>query len=134
MVASCCVPRASPWPLHRLADAYAGVWGARRLTWDSSKLTEPLASGGDSLEGQDEKEETSSIEGGREGGGEGRGRGRGGDGSGGRERQGWKPLHLGPPFVRGAEELYSFSKSTLSKDFDLQRFFYRKNKEEKTNL
>lgn len=138
MMASCCVPRVSPWPLHRLAGVYGAVCGDRRLTWDSSELTDELqllASGGDSLEGKVEREETSSTGGGREGRGDGSGRGRGGDGSGCSERQGWNPLHFGPPFVRGAEGLYSFRKSTLSKDFDLQRFFYRREKRHiKTNL
>lgn len=48
-----------------------------------------------------EREETSSTGGGREGRGDGSGRGGGrGEGS---ERQGWNPLHFGPPFVE--EEL-----------------------------
>lgn len=108
---------------------YGRVCGARRLTWDSSELTvelQLLASGWDSMEGRVEREVTSSTGGGREGRGDGSGRG--GGGGEGSERQGWNPLHFGPPFVRVAEELYSFRKSTLSNDFDLQRFFYKKEK------
>lgn len=130
MVVSCCMLRVSPWSLHWLADVYAAVFRARRLMWDSSELTdELLGSWGDSLE----REETTSREGGREGRGEGSGRGGGGGGSGCRERQGWNPLHFGPPFVRGAGGWYSFSKSTLSNDFDL-RFFYKENKEKRGTL
>lgn len=83
---------------------YGGVCGARRLTWDSSELTvelQLLASGWDSMEGRVEREETSSTGGGREGRSDGSSRG--GGGGQGSERQGWNPLHFGPPFV--AEEL-----------------------------
>lgn len=51
MVASCCMLRLSPWPLHGLADMYAAVCGARLLMWDSSELTDELqGSGWGSLE------------------------------------------------------------------------------------
>lgn len=83
-----------------------------------------LVSEGNSLEGQVDSNDAASIEEGR--GGRGRGRdGGGGDGGGRADRHGWKPLDFGPPFVIGAEGSYSFRKS---KDFVLQRFFYKTNK------
>lgn len=135
MVASCCMLRVSPWPLHWPADMNGAVCGAGQLIWDSWELTdELLGSGGDSLVGHVGREESSSTEGGRVGRGEARGRGGGGGGgSGCRERQGWNPLHFGAPLVRRAGGWYSFSKSTLSSDFDF-RFFCRENKEKRGGL
>lgn len=93
-----------------------------------------LVSEGNSLEVQVGSDDTSSTQGGgggrREGGGRGGGGGGGrggGGGGGGAGRHGWKPLHFGPPFVSGTEESDAFRISTLSNDFVLQRFFYRKN-------
>lgn len=63
-----------------------------------------LVSEGNSLEGQVDSNDASSIEEGREGRGGGGGRnGGGGDGGGRADRHGWKPLDFGPPFVIGAE-------------------------------
>lgn len=61
------------------------------------------------------------------GGGGGGGRGRGRVEEGGAGRHGWKPLHLGFPLAKGAEGSNAFRVSTLSKDFVLQRFFYKEN-------
>lgn len=94
-----------------------------------------LVSEGNSLVVQVGSDEISSMEGGGGGGGGG-GRGGGGRGRavGGAGRHGWKPLHLGSPFMSRAEGSDAFRVSNLSNDFVLQRFFYRQNKREKRKI
>lgn len=120
-----------------------GAGGGRWLAGVSSEWEDEqqlLVSEVDSFIVQADRDDTSSREGGREGGeGGGRRGGRGGgggtgDGGGRSGRHGWKPLHFGPPFEIGAEGSYSFRVSTLSRDFVLQRFFYKKHKEEERQM
>lgn len=111
-----------------------GEGGGRWLVKDSSEWVDELqllVSEGSSLGVQGGNDDTSSTErGGGGGGGGGRGGGRGRT-AGGAGRHGWKPLHLGSPFVSRAD---AFRLSNLSNDFVLQRFFYRKNKTQKKKM
>lgn len=119
-----------------------GAGGGRWLAGVSSEWEDEqqlLVSEVDSFIVQADRDDTSSRKGGREGGGGGTGGRRGGgggigDGGGSSGRHGWKPLHFGLPFVIGAEGSYSFRVSTLSRDFVLQRFFYKKHKQEERQM
>lgn len=111
------------WPLHNPTEGKIGEGGGRQLVYNSSEWVEELqllVSEGSSLGAQLGNDGTSSACGGCRGGvGEGKGGGGGGTG-----RHGWKPLHLGTPFVSWAVGSNAFRVSTLSSDFVLQRFFY----------
>lgn len=149
----CCTGSGRLWPLHRPTERGpnrgVGLAGASSEWEEQQLLVSEVDSllvqvGGASSREAGRKAGSRGRGGGGEGGGgeeggrtAGGGRGDGGGEGGGRRddggrsgRHGWKPLHLGPPFVVGEQGSNSFRVSTLSRDFVLQRFFCKRDKNE----